>query len=104
MQKLFTLNQVRKCLVSHRRVALAKSIFIYLADHDVSGVRRLMSQARQDGLSMNGIVHKLELAVNGAYSAKGYSEDNFDLAILAMRLGGQALLHSLHKAAGFLYI
>lgn len=101
VQKLFTLNQTRKCLVSHGRVALAKSIFIYLADHDVGGVRRLMGQARRDGLSMNGILHRLEQAVNGTYSAKGFSEDEFDLAILSMRLGGQALLHALHKAAAF---
>lgn len=101
VQKLFTLNQVRKCLVSLGRVALAKSIFIYLADHDVSGVRRLMGQARRDGLSMHAILHRLEQAVNGTYSARGYSEDEFDLAILSMRLGGQALLHALHKAAGF---
>lgn len=72
VQKLFTLNQTRKCLVSHGRVALAKSIFIYLADHDVGGVRRLMGQARRDGLSMNGILHRLEQAVNGTYSAKGF--------------------------------
>ena len=70
VQKLFTLNQIRKCLVSHRRVALAKSIFIYLADDDVSGVRRLMGQARRDGVSMHGILHRLEQAVNGTYSAK----------------------------------
>ena len=100
-QKLFTLDQVRKCLVSHCRVALVKSIFIHLADHDVSGVRRLMGQQRRDGVSMHGILHGLEQAVNGTYRAKGYSEDNFDSAILSMRLGGQALLHALHKAAGF---
>lgn len=76
-------------------------MFIYLADHGVSGVRRSMGQARRDGLSMNGILHRLEQAVNGAYSAKGYSEDEFDSAILFMRLGGQALLHALHKAAEF---
>ena len=101
VQRLFTLNQVRKYLVSQRRVALAKSIFIYLAVNDVSGVRRLMSQALRDGLSLNGILHRLVQAVNSDYSAKGHSEDEFDLAILSMRLGGQALLHALHKAAGF---
>ena len=101
VQKLYTLNQVRKCATSHRRVALAKSIFIYLADHDVGGVRRLMGQARRDGLSMNAILHRLEQAVGGTYKAKNYSEDEFDLAILAMRLGGHAMLHALHQAAGF---
>ena len=100
VQKLFTLNQMRKCLTSHRRVEVAKSIFIYLAEHDVSGVRRLMGQARRDGLSMTSILGKLEQAVMGAYNAKGYSEDEFDLAILAMRLGGQSLLHALHRATG----
>eukprot|EP00904_Undaria_pinnatifida_P003353 jgi/Undpi1/13018/HiC_scaffold_8.g02681.m1 len=102
VQKLYTLNQVRKCATSHRRVALAKRIFIYLADHDVGGVRRLMGQTRRDGLSMNAILHRLEQAVGGTYKAKGYSEDEFDLAILAMRIGGQAMLHALHQAAGFL--
>ncbi|CAN0520313.1 unnamed protein product, partial [Ectocarpus sp. 8 AP-2014] len=101
VQKLYTLNQVRKCLALHGRVALAKSIFIYMAENDVSGVRRLMSQARRDGLSLSGIMHRLEQAVNGKYSAKGFSEDEFDLAILSMRLGGQSALHALHKAAGF---
>ena len=60
-----------------------------------------MGQAQRDGVSMHGILLRLEQAVNGTCSAKGYSEDEFDLAILSMRLGGQALLHALHKAAGF---
>eukprot|EP00904_Undaria_pinnatifida_P013996 jgi/Undpi1/9727/HiC_scaffold_27.g12183.m1 len=60
-----------------------------------------MGQQRRDGVSMHGILHRLEQAVNGTYRAKGYSEHKFDSAILSMRLGGQALLHALHKAAGF---
>lgn len=88
-------------MVSHRRLTLAKSILIYLADKDVSGVHRLISQARRDGLSLNAILGRLQQAVAGTYNAKGYSENEYDLAILAMRLGGQSLLHALHKAAGF---
>ena len=39
--------------------------------------------------------------MNGRYSARGYSEDEFGLAIISMRVGGLALRHTLHKAAGF---
>ena len=53
-----------------------------MADNDVNGIRRLMAQARRDGLSLSGIMHRLEQAVNGKYSSKGFSEDEFDLAIL----------------------
>ena len=70
MQKMFTLTQVRKNLVSRHRVGLAKSIFIYLTDHGVGGVRRLMGQVRRDGVSINGILHRLDQAVNSTHSAK----------------------------------
>ena len=61
----------------------------------------MTGQAHQDGVSKHGILHRLEQAVNGTYSAKGYIEDEFDLTIVSMRLGEQALLHALHKAARF---
>ena len=47
--KVCTLDRMRKCLVSRRGVALAKSILIYLANHDVGGVRRLVGQAGERG-------------------------------------------------------
>lgn len=101
LSRLSILNLVRKVTNLHRRVALQKRILIYLADNEVSGVRRVLSQSLRDGLSAKAMLHRLEQAFEGKYRAGGHSDKEFDMAILALRLGGQALLVALHQGAGF---
>lgn len=67
----------------------------------MSGARRVLSQSLRDGLSPKAMLHRLEQAFEGKYRAGGHSEKEFDMAILAMRLGGQALLVALHQGVGF---
>ena len=43
----------------------------------MGGVRRLMGQAWREGLPMKPIFHRLDQAVNGTYSAKGYSAKGY---------------------------
>ena len=40
-------------------------------------------------------------AVAGTYSPKGFSQADFDVALLAWRLGGRRLLHALGEHSGF---
>ena len=95
------MNLMRRVTNLHRSVALNKRILICLADNEVSGARRVLSQSLRDGLSAKAMLHRLEQAFNGKYRAGGHSDKEFDMAILAMRLGGQALLVALHQGAGF---
>ncbi|CAM9923932.1 unnamed protein product, partial [Sphacelaria rigidula] len=44
---------------------------------------------------------RLEQAFLGKYHAEGFSDKEFDMAILALRLRGQALLYALSKSSGF---
>ena len=99
--RLRVFNLLRKVTNLHRHVALQKRILIFLADNEVSGVRRVLSQSLRDGLSAKAMLHRLEQAFEGKYRAGGYSDKEFDLAILAMRLGGQAMLVALHQGAEF---
>lgn len=92
MQKLVTLIQIKRCLVLQGRFALVKSIVIHLANNVASGVQRLMSQSRLDGLATNANMHRLRQAVDDTYRVEGYSEKEFALAILPMGFCGQAML------------
>lgn len=53
------------------------------------------------GLVPKGHFAHLEKAFDGKYKATGFSDADFDIAILALRLGGKALLYSLSQAEGF---
>lgn len=95
------MNLVRAKARLAGHVKLQKSILIFLANNEVAGSRRLLSQALKAGLSEKAILLRLEQAFLGKYNAKGFSDKDFDIAILSLRLGGQALLYSLSKSSGF---
>lgn len=99
--RLSVFDLVRKSARLHRTLAMHKRILVFLADNEVTGVRRVLCQGLREGMSEKALLFRLEQAFTGKYRAAGYSDRDYDLAILALRLGGQALLYSLHQAAGF---
>lgn len=72
-----------------------------LSSQDVPRLRQLLSVQLKQGKSIDAILAKLAYAIDGTYRAKGYTQEDVDVALLAWRLGGPRLLHVLSKKEGY---
>ena len=98
--RLNALNLRRRALRICRQLDAFKKIMMFLGENDIAGVRRVLGQALKDGKSPFAILATLQSAFEGRYRARGHTEDDFDLAILVLRVGGPSLLYALSKSLG----
>ena len=95
---LATLNLRRQALRIGRKLEGFKKVMMFLGENDVPGVRRVLGQALKDGKSPFAVMNTLRAAFEGRYHARGHNQDDLDLAIPVMRVGGPALLYALSKS------
>ncbi|KAJ6550750.1 hypothetical protein B0H10DRAFT_2242551 [Mycena sp. CBHHK59/15] len=87
-----SLKTARKKLDDYKRV------FELISINKVPGLQRLLSNAHKEGWSPPKTAEKAQLAIDGKYHARNYTEFDKDLAILVYELGGGAALYALNKA------
>ncbi|KAJ3860865.1 hypothetical protein EV359DRAFT_66962 [Lentinula novae-zelandiae] len=86
---------------SWRRNTQYKQIMTFLAEYDVSGLRRLIATSLRRGASPSFVFRRLEDCINQMYSPRGnFSRRDYDIAFIAKSLGGPRLLYALQKAFG----
>ena len=82
-QKLNATRRVHNLLKS---LNIYKKLVLSLSQNDVPRLYQLLSTALKNGRSINYIVDKVSQAVDGVYHAKGFNEDDIDLAFLVIRI------------------
>ncbi|KAJ6543118.1 hypothetical protein B0H19DRAFT_958053, partial [Mycena capillaripes] len=75
-----------------------KRLFDLLSANTVPGLPRLLSNSKNEGWSTTKTVEKSQLAIDGKYHPRNYTEFDRDLATLMYELGGGAVLYALNKA------
>ncbi|KAJ6568869.1 hypothetical protein B0H19DRAFT_901968, partial [Mycena capillaripes] len=75
-----------------------KHLLDLLSVKEVPGLPRVLSNAKKEGWSTKKTAEKSQLAIDGKYHARNYTEFDNDLAILIYELGGGAALYALNKA------
>jgi hypothetical protein len=94
----WSISQVQRL---SRAVSLQRRLTHLLQTNDVPKLRQILSTALRHGCSVSRLLDRLTDAINGAYRVKGdYTDKDYDLATLIMRLGGGKLLFALAKAVG----
>ncbi|KAK7055703.1 hypothetical protein R3P38DRAFT_2499266, partial [Favolaschia claudopus] len=83
---------------ARKRETALTELFDLLSANNVPGLPRLLSTAKKEGWSTQKTTQKSQLAIEGKYHARNYTEFDRDLAILIYELGGGAALHALNKA------
>lgn len=94
------LNVTRKVQHLLKTLDIYKKLVLSLGQNDVPRLRQLIATALKNGRSVNYIVDKVSQAVDGVYHAKGFTDNDIDLAFLVMRIGSPRLLHTMHIAFG----
>lgn len=67
---------------------------------DIPRLQQIINVAMRNGASIREVVNKLEDALEGAYSPRGYGAEDLDIATLVFRLGGRQLLFALNHKLG----
>ncbi|KAK7446000.1 hypothetical protein VKT23_014623 [Stygiomarasmius scandens] len=98
--KLKTLNLRRDLVLSLRRLDDHERLLEALSERNVPRVHQLLAQAQKQGMSIPAIISRLRLAFDGLYSPKGFVTDDFDLAVMGLRIGGEHLLKILSEELG----
>ena len=78
----------------HQRVLMT------LAEKDVRQLRQLVSVCIRQKRSISFIIEKVNKAMHGLYSPKGYTELDHDVCSFGLLAGGPRLLHVLHQTSG----
>ncbi|KIJ43226.1 hypothetical protein M422DRAFT_170078, partial [Sphaerobolus stellatus SS14] len=76
----------------HKRFAMA------VATYDVPRIRQLVRIALSQSASPKEIVRRIELAMAGLKKTCSYEENDFDLGLLCLQLGGPKLVYALQHA------
>ncbi|EPQ52325.1 hypothetical protein GLOTRDRAFT_24291, partial [Gloeophyllum trabeum ATCC 11539] len=92
---LQTLDLGRRCARLLSKVEDWKRFLMLAATKDVPRFQQLLRQAIRDKCSIGRIVGKVQDALEGIYQARGYTEADADMSLLAYRLGGRKLLYAL---------
>ncbi|KAJ7867635.1 hypothetical protein B0H13DRAFT_1897474 [Mycena leptocephala] len=87
-----SLKAARKRVENHTRLIDLLSV------NDVPGLSRLLSTAKKEGWSTAKTAEQSQLAINGKYHPRKYTEFDRDLAILMDEIGVEAALYALNKA------
>ncbi|KAJ7458447.1 hypothetical protein FB451DRAFT_1406225 [Mycena latifolia] len=82
---------------ARKRLRAYKQLFELISTNEVPGLPRLFSNAHKEGWSPTKTAEKTQLAIEGKYHPRNYTELDIDLAILIYELGGGAALHALNK-------
>ena len=95
--KLEILNKDYKIITQQNKIDLYKRFNVLICNNDVPRLKQLLSVCLNNGDGINSILNKFTLAANNFYKAKGWSDDDLDLAYLVLRVGGPALLYTFSK-------
>ncbi len=70
-----------------RRMDQHERMLMALGELDVPRVRQLVAVALRAGRGIGYITDQLHCAADGLYHAKGYTEGDFDLSYLILKVG-----------------
>ncbi|THH06902.1 hypothetical protein EW146_g9475, partial [Bondarzewia mesenterica] len=92
--RLNSLNVVRKASASLRCLDDYRRFVMGVATYDVRRVRQLVAVAVSQGMGIKRIIERLKESADRVYAARQYDQQDFDMALLMLRVGGQKLLYA----------
>ena len=95
--KLLSLNQNHSIIVLRNKTELYKKLQVVLATYKCERVDQIMKVCFKHKNGINGIIEKINHASNDLFRPKGWTENEIDLTILTLGIGGRALLSAFSK-------
>ena len=95
--KLKCLSKDSRLLAYKNRIDNYERFKLLLASCNVERIQTLIKVCINNGESLNKIIYKINQASNELYKPKSWTQDDIDLAVLVLRIGGPALLYAFNK-------
>jgi hypothetical protein len=93
----------RRLQYTQKNLDSARQLLLHISKGNVSGAKRILATAFQQkrSLSYTLHVHVFQKAIDSNFRPRaGIDGSDIDLALLILRIGGRALLHTLQKTHG----
>ncbi|KAG1893164.1 uncharacterized protein F5891DRAFT_1131378 [Suillus fuscotomentosus] len=98
--KLQELNHSHKYMRLLTQLDDYNRLLMAISKKDIPRIHQIVDVALHHGSSVQEVVNKLEDALEGAYTPRGYGANDLDITTLVVRLGGCQLLFALHQSLG----
>ena len=99
-QKLENLNLSRNNQVMSKTISLQKRFTELVAESNIPRVGQLVKVCKSQGMGMQSIINKIHDALSDKYHCKSFTESEWDISVLALRLGGPRFMHVMHTMYG----
>ena len=99
-EKLDTLNILRKNKNLIQQQTLDKRFLELVTGADIPRLGTLLQVCHNKGMGLQSIIGRIGDALSIKYKMSKYGEDQWDIGVIALRIGGPKLLHILHKTHG----
>ncbi|TCD63849.1 hypothetical protein EIP91_004891 [Steccherinum ochraceum] len=94
-EKLKTLKLSRQVNSLADKLSEYKRFVMAVATNDFPRLKQLVGQCLKQGTGISSIVSQLERCIRGVYQARGYTNNDTDISLLVLRLGGRKLLYAM---------
>ena len=102
IHKLDALNLIRKNKTIVYQKTLNTRFREIVSSRDIPRLGTLLQICHNKGMGIQFIIGRMGDAINSRYRVRKFSEDEWDIAYLVLRIGGPKLLHVLHATHGLL--
>ena len=98
-EKLENLNLKRRNVTANKRATLNDRFMNTIASNDIPRLHILLQVCKDKGMGMRSILGRIDDAI--IYKPKKYGEEDWDKALLVLRIGGPKLLYLLQVTDGY---
>lgn len=96
-QRLSNFNLQRENIMLRNRIDLYERFKLLIANNDIKRLRVVVGNCLTHGYGLKTIIQKMSLTINKNYCAKKWDDNELDLSVLVLRIGGPALLHAFNQ-------
>ena len=100
-EKLENLNLKRRNVTANKRATLNDRFMNTIASNDIPRLHILLQVCKDKGMGMRSILGRIDDAINHKYKPEKYGEEDWDKALLVLRIGGPKLFNLLQVTDGY---
>ncbi|KAF8218166.1 hypothetical protein K438DRAFT_1901061 [Mycena galopus ATCC 62051] len=96
--KLKNLNITDSLNTAQEHLADFTDVYRLIGENQVPALHRIFANASREGWGINKLRKQIQLAIEGKYKARNYTEYEIDLVILLYELGGAGTVHAMNHS------
>ncbi|TRM59533.1 hypothetical protein BD626DRAFT_633076 [Schizophyllum amplum] len=83
---------------SAETIAKWKQLYGLMARNEVPALQRLLATAYKEEVGIDGLLSRVQLAIDGKYRPKNYTRNDIDIGMTLYEFGGAGAVHAAHNS------